>query len=119
MIQTLEEIMRRFCAYGLEFKNSDGFSHYWCTLIPAFELAYKTSTHSPTGKMPEMLEEGFNKRLPYDTLTNYLVDIYPTVRRLTIILEKARHNANRCMKYYFKYEKERWDKINKPPVYKV
>ncbi|MBW0587206.1 hypothetical protein O181_126921 [Austropuccinia psidii MF-1] len=35
MIQTLEEMIRRFCAYGLEFKDSDGFTHDWCTLIPA------------------------------------------------------------------------------------
>ncbi|MBW0558171.1 hypothetical protein O181_097886 [Austropuccinia psidii MF-1] len=42
MIQTLEDIIRRFCAYGLEFKDSDGFTHDWCTLILALELAYKT-----------------------------------------------------------------------------
>ncbi|MBW0513684.1 hypothetical protein O181_053399 [Austropuccinia psidii MF-1] len=42
MIQTLEDMIRRFCAYGLEFKDSDGFTHDWCTLIPAFELEYKT-----------------------------------------------------------------------------
>ncbi|MBW0573208.1 hypothetical protein O181_112923 [Austropuccinia psidii MF-1] len=35
MIQTLEDIIRGFCAYGLEFKDSYGFTHYWCTLIPA------------------------------------------------------------------------------------
>ncbi|MBW0578012.1 hypothetical protein O181_117727 [Austropuccinia psidii MF-1] len=29
MIQTLEDMIRRFCAYGLEFKDSDGFTHYW------------------------------------------------------------------------------------------
>ncbi|MBW0582101.1 hypothetical protein O181_121816, partial [Austropuccinia psidii MF-1] len=39
MIQTLEEMIRRFCAYGLELKDSDGFTHDWCTLIPALELA--------------------------------------------------------------------------------
>ncbi|MBW0520104.1 hypothetical protein O181_059819 [Austropuccinia psidii MF-1] len=39
MIQTLEDIVRRFCAYGLEFKDSDGFTHDWCTLLPALELA--------------------------------------------------------------------------------
>ncbi|MBW0464574.1 hypothetical protein O181_004289 [Austropuccinia psidii MF-1] len=27
MIQTLEDIIRTFCAYGLEFKDSDGFTH--------------------------------------------------------------------------------------------
>ncbi|MBW0570804.1 hypothetical protein O181_110519 [Austropuccinia psidii MF-1] len=42
MIQTLEDMIIRFCAYGLELKDSDGFTHDWCTLIPALELAYKT-----------------------------------------------------------------------------
>ncbi|MBW0541012.1 hypothetical protein O181_080727 [Austropuccinia psidii MF-1] len=34
----LEDMIRRFCAYGLEFKGSDGFNHDWCTLIPELEL---------------------------------------------------------------------------------
>ncbi|MBW0508393.1 hypothetical protein O181_048108 [Austropuccinia psidii MF-1] len=34
IIQTLEDIIGRFCAYGLEFKDSDGFTQSWCTLIP-------------------------------------------------------------------------------------
>ncbi|MBW0514285.1 hypothetical protein O181_054000 [Austropuccinia psidii MF-1] len=38
MIQTLEDMITRFCAYRLEFKDSDGFTHDWCTLIPALEL---------------------------------------------------------------------------------
>ncbi|MBW0519672.1 hypothetical protein O181_059387 [Austropuccinia psidii MF-1] len=46
MIQSLEHMIRRFCAYGLEFKDSDGFTHGWCTLIPALALAYKKSIHS-------------------------------------------------------------------------
>ncbi|MBW0577467.1 hypothetical protein O181_117182 [Austropuccinia psidii MF-1] len=39
LIQTLEDMIRRLCAYGLELKDSDGFTHDWCTLIPALELA--------------------------------------------------------------------------------
>ncbi|MBW0578107.1 hypothetical protein O181_117822 [Austropuccinia psidii MF-1] len=54
IIQTLEEMIRRFCAYGLGLKDSDGFSHYLCTLIPALELAYNTSIHALTGKTPEI-----------------------------------------------------------------
>ncbi|MBW0499808.1 hypothetical protein O181_039523 [Austropuccinia psidii MF-1] len=27
MIQTLEDVVRRFCAYGLEFEYCDGFNH--------------------------------------------------------------------------------------------
>ncbi|MBW0501723.1 hypothetical protein O181_041438 [Austropuccinia psidii MF-1] len=62
MIQTLEEMIRRFCAYGLEFKDSDGFNHDCCTLIPVLELAYKTSIHASTGKTPAMLEKGCNPK---------------------------------------------------------
>ncbi|MBW0544066.1 hypothetical protein O181_083781 [Austropuccinia psidii MF-1] len=58
MIQTLKDIIRRFCAYWLEFKDSDGFTHNWCTLIPALELEYKTLVHSSTGQTPAMLEKG-------------------------------------------------------------
>ncbi|MBW0559018.1 hypothetical protein O181_098733 [Austropuccinia psidii MF-1] len=78
MIQTLKDMIKRFCAYGLEFKDSDGFTHDWCTLIQALELAYKKSVHSSTGKTPAMLEKGWNPRLPYDTLKKDLVDIHPT-----------------------------------------
>ncbi|MBW0498460.1 hypothetical protein O181_038175 [Austropuccinia psidii MF-1] len=56
MIQTLEDMIRRFCAYGLQFRDSDGFNNDLCTLIPALELAYKTSIHSSTGQTPAMLE---------------------------------------------------------------
>ncbi|MBW0578295.1 hypothetical protein O181_118010 [Austropuccinia psidii MF-1] len=34
MVQTLDDMIRRCCAYGLEFKDSDGFTHDWCTLRP-------------------------------------------------------------------------------------
>ncbi|MBW0587284.1 hypothetical protein O181_126999 [Austropuccinia psidii MF-1] len=119
MIQTLEEIIRRFCAYGLESKDSDGFTIDWCRLIPALELAYKTSIHSSTGKTPAMLEKGLNPRLPYVTLKNDLVGIHPTASSFKIMLDKVTHHANRCMKYSFKYAKERWDKSHKPPDLKI
>ncbi|MBW0543803.1 hypothetical protein O181_083518 [Austropuccinia psidii MF-1] len=98
-------MIRRFCAYGLEFKDSDGFTHDWCTLIPALELEYKTSIHSTTEKTPEMLEKGWNPRLPYDTLKKDLVDIHPTASSFKLMLDKARHHANRCMQDSFKYAK--------------
>ncbi|MBW0554167.1 hypothetical protein O181_093882 [Austropuccinia psidii MF-1] len=119
MIQTLEDMIRRFCAYGLEFKDSYCFANYWCTLIPALELAYKTSIHSSTGKTPAMLEKGWNTIFPYDTLKKDLADIHPTASSFKLILDKARHHANRCMQEYFKYTKERWDKSHKPPDFKI
>ncbi|MBW0581102.1 hypothetical protein O181_120817 [Austropuccinia psidii MF-1] len=101
MIQTLEDMIRRFCAYGLEFKDSDGFTHDWCTLIPALELAYKTSIHASTGKTPAMLEKGWNPKLPIDTLKKDLVDIHPTASRFKLLLDK------------------KWDKSHKTPEFKV
>ncbi|MBW0582278.1 hypothetical protein O181_121993 [Austropuccinia psidii MF-1] len=29
MMQALEDMVRRFCAYGLEFQDCDGFTHDW------------------------------------------------------------------------------------------
>ncbi|MBW0542724.1 hypothetical protein O181_082439 [Austropuccinia psidii MF-1] len=39
MVQTLEDIIRRSCAYGLDFKYSDGVTHNWYILIPALDIA--------------------------------------------------------------------------------
>ncbi|MBW0530726.1 hypothetical protein O181_070441 [Austropuccinia psidii MF-1] len=119
MIQTFEDFTRRFCAYVLEFEDYDGFTHYWCTLIPALELEYKTSMHSSTGKTPAVLEKGWNPRLPYDTLKKDLVDINPTSSSFKIMLDKARHHANRCTQGYLKYAKERWEKGHKQPDFKI
>ncbi|MBW0464387.1 hypothetical protein O181_004102 [Austropuccinia psidii MF-1] len=96
MKQTLEHIIRRFCAYGPESKGSDGFTHDW-----------------------SILEKGWNPRAPYDTLKKDLVDINPTASTFKIILDKARNHAKRCMQDSFKYVKERWDKSNKRPESKV
>ncbi|MBW0514115.1 hypothetical protein O181_053830 [Austropuccinia psidii MF-1] len=112
-------MLRRFCAYLIEFKDSGGFTHDWCTLISALELAYKTSINSSTGKTPEMLEKGWNPRLPYDTLKKDLLHINPTARSFKMMLQKARHHENRCMQDSFKYAKERWDGIHQPPEFKV
>ncbi|MBW0516478.1 hypothetical protein O181_056193 [Austropuccinia psidii MF-1] len=119
MIQTLEDIIGGFCAHGPEFKDYDGFTHDWCTLIPALELAYETSIHYSTGKTPEMLEKGLNPRLEYDTLKKDLVDTNSTASSFKMMLDKARHHANRCMQDSFKYAKERWDKIHKPHNFKI
>ncbi|MBW0549249.1 hypothetical protein O181_088964 [Austropuccinia psidii MF-1] len=96
---------RRFCPYGLKLKDSDRFTHDWCTVIPALELAYKTSIHSSTGKTPVILERCLNRKIPYENLTKDLVDIHPKEITFKIILEKLRHNSNRCMQHSFKYAK--------------
>ncbi|MBW0506551.1 hypothetical protein O181_046266 [Austropuccinia psidii MF-1] len=55
MIQTMEDILRRLCAYGMEYKNHEGYTHDWVTLLPAFQLTYNTSQHSTAGKTPALV----------------------------------------------------------------
>ncbi|MBW0460958.1 hypothetical protein O181_000673 [Austropuccinia psidii MF-1] len=108
MIQTLEDMIRRFCAYGLGFKDSDGFTHDWCTLILALELlAYKTSIHTSTGKTPAMLEKGWNPKLPVDALKKDLGNINPTALSFKLFLDKVRHHANQSMNDAFEYSKQK------------
>ncbi|MBW0513480.1 hypothetical protein O181_053195 [Austropuccinia psidii MF-1] len=89
MIQNLEDMVRRICAYGLEFKDCDGFTHFWCTLLPALELAYKTSIHASTNQTLAILEKGFNFKLPQDSLRKDLVKIHPTAASFKGILYKT------------------------------
>ncbi|MBW0588291.1 hypothetical protein O181_128006 [Austropuccinia psidii MF-1] len=119
MIQTLEKMIRRFCAYGLELKDSDGFTHDWCTLIQALELAYKTSIHASTGKTPVMLQKGWNPKPPVDTLKKDLVDIHPTASSFKLLLDKVRHHASKSMNDAFEYAEQKGDKSHQTPEFKV
>ncbi|MBW0572283.1 hypothetical protein O181_111998 [Austropuccinia psidii MF-1] len=89
MIQILEDMIRRFCAYGLELKDSNGFTHDWCTLIPALDLRKN------------------------------LVDIDKTASSFKLLLDKVRHHANQSIKDAFEYAKLKWDKSHKAPEFKV
>ncbi|MBW0543108.1 hypothetical protein O181_082823 [Austropuccinia psidii MF-1] len=92
MIETLEGMIWRFCAYGLEYKTSDGFTHDWCILIPALELAYKTSVHSSTGQTPAIFK---------------------------VMLDKVKHHAKHSISDAFDYAKQKWDKSHKVPEFKL
>ncbi|MBW0552800.1 hypothetical protein O181_092515 [Austropuccinia psidii MF-1] len=107
IIKTLEDMIRRFCSYGLEFKYSDGFTHDWCTPIPALELAYKTSVHYSTGQTPSTLEKGWNPRLPKDTLRKDLIDIHPTSSSVKIIFDKVKNHAKKSLNDTFDYAKQK------------
>ncbi|MBW0513473.1 hypothetical protein O181_053188 [Austropuccinia psidii MF-1] len=65
MIQTMEDILRRFCVYGMEYKDHEGYTHHFVTLLPAVHLAYNTSQHSTTGKSPSG-RKGWNPLLAVD-----------------------------------------------------
>ncbi|MBW0488730.1 hypothetical protein O181_028445 [Austropuccinia psidii MF-1] len=46
IIQKMEDILRRFCAYGMDYKDHEGYTHDWVTLLPTVKLAYSTSQMS-------------------------------------------------------------------------
>ncbi|MBW0476070.1 hypothetical protein O181_015785 [Austropuccinia psidii MF-1] len=76
----MEDILRRFCAYSMEYKDHEGYSHGWITLLPAVQLAYNPSQNSTTGKTPALVEKGWNPLLPVDHLKKNLLTIYPTAK---------------------------------------
>ncbi|MBW0587429.1 hypothetical protein O181_127144 [Austropuccinia psidii MF-1] len=119
MIQTLEDMVRRFCEYGLEFKYCDRFTHDWCTILPELELAYKTSIHASTNQTHAILEKGWNPKLPQDSLRKELIEIHPTASSFKGKLDKARNHAVRCMEDSFAYAKDKWDKSHATPVFKL
>ncbi|MBW0544784.1 hypothetical protein O181_084499 [Austropuccinia psidii MF-1] len=119
MIQTLEDMVRRFCAYGLEFKDFDGFTHDWCNLYPELQLAYKKAVHASINQTNAILEKGWNPKLPQDSLRKQLVEIHFTAARVKRMLDKARKHAVRCMEDSFAYAKDKWDKSHAIPDFKV
>ncbi|MBW0584842.1 hypothetical protein O181_124557 [Austropuccinia psidii MF-1] len=88
-------MVRRLCEYSLEFKDYDGFTHDWCTLLPELEFAYKTSIHASTNQTPAILAKGWNPKLPQDSLRKNLIEIHPIGGSFKGIIEKARKNAIR------------------------
>ncbi|MBW0552676.1 hypothetical protein O181_092391 [Austropuccinia psidii MF-1] len=80
MIQTMEDILRRFCAYAMEYKDYEGYTHDWVTLLPAVKLAYNTSQNSTTGKRPSLVEKGWNLLLPVDHFKKNLLTIHPKAK---------------------------------------
>ncbi|MBW0541828.1 hypothetical protein O181_081543 [Austropuccinia psidii MF-1] len=88
-------MIRRFCAYGLELKCFDGFTHDWCTFLPALKLEYETSIHASTNQTPPILQKGWNPRLPQESLRKDLVEMNPTPASFKQMLEKARKNSAR------------------------
>ncbi|MBW0587808.1 hypothetical protein O181_127523 [Austropuccinia psidii MF-1] len=119
MIQTLEDMVRRICAYDLEFKDCNGFTHDWCNLLPALEFVYKTSIHASTSQNPAILENRWNPKLPQDSLRKDLVEIHPTAARFQGMLYKTRKHAIRCMKDSFEYAKDKCNKSHTTPDFKL
>ncbi|MBW0572277.1 hypothetical protein O181_111992, partial [Austropuccinia psidii MF-1] len=118
MIQTLEDLLRRVCAYGVEYKDHEGYTHDWVILLPAVHLAYNTSQHSTTGKTPAVVEKGLNPLLPVDHLKKNLLTIHPTAKDFHDMWKRACDTAAKCISEAKEYNKQRWDKTHMEPEFK-
>ncbi|MBW0483179.1 hypothetical protein O181_022894 [Austropuccinia psidii MF-1] len=111
----MEEIVRRFCAYGMEYKVHEGYTHYWVTLLPEIELAYNTILHSTAGKSASLVEKGLNPLLPVDHLKKNFLAIHPTSKDFHDMWKKACDTSARCIAEEKEYNKQRYDKTYKEP----
>ncbi|MBW0574272.1 hypothetical protein O181_113987 [Austropuccinia psidii MF-1] len=118
MIQTMEEILKAFCAYGMEYKDHEGYTHDWFTLLPAVQLAYNTSQHSITGKTPSLVEQGWNPLLPVDHLKRNLLTIHHIAKDFHDMWKKACNTSAKCIAEAKEYNKQRWDKKQMEPDFK-
>ncbi|MBW0578379.1 hypothetical protein O181_118094 [Austropuccinia psidii MF-1] len=118
MIQTMENILGRFCAYGMEYKDHEGYTHDWITLLPAVQLAYNTSQHSTTGKTPALVEKGWNPLLPVDHLKKNLLTIHLTSKDFHDMWKRVCDTAGKCIAEAKDYNQQRWDKTHMEPDFK-
>ncbi|MBW0579474.1 hypothetical protein O181_119189 [Austropuccinia psidii MF-1] len=118
MIQTMEDILRSFCAYGMEYKDHEGYTHDWVTLLPPVHLAYNTSQHSTTGKTPAVVEKVWNPLLPVDQLKKNLLTIHPTAKDFHDMWKRACDTPAKCIAEAKEYNKQRWDKTYMKPDFK-
>ncbi|MBW0505240.1 hypothetical protein O181_044955 [Austropuccinia psidii MF-1] len=93
----MEDIIRRFCAYGMEYRNHEGYTIEWFTLLPEVQLAYNTIQNSTTGKSPALVEKGWNPLLPVDHLKKNLLFIHPTAKDFHNMWKREFDTASKCI----------------------
>ncbi|MBW0525578.1 hypothetical protein O181_065293 [Austropuccinia psidii MF-1] len=91
MIQKIEDILRRFCAYRMEYKDHEGYTHDWVTHLPAVQLAYNTKKSS---EKP------------------------PTAKDFHELCKRACETAAKCISEAKEYNNQRWDKSHMEPDFK-
>ncbi|MBW0505278.1 hypothetical protein O181_044993 [Austropuccinia psidii MF-1] len=118
MIQTMEDILKIFCAYGMEYKDHEGYTHDQVTLLPAVQLPSNTSQHFTAGKTAALVEKGWNPLLPVDHLEKTILTIHPTAKGFHEMWKRACDKAAKLFAEGKEYNKQRWDKLHIEPEFK-
>ncbi|MBW0497365.1 hypothetical protein O181_037080 [Austropuccinia psidii MF-1] len=118
MNQKMEDIIRKFCTYGIECLDHEGQTYAWVTLLQAVQLAYNTSQHSTTGKSPSLVEKGWKALLPVAHRKKNLLIIHPTAKDFNYMWMRACNLASKYMAEAKEYKKQRCDKTHMEPDFK-
>lgn len=104
-IQTLEDLIRRYCTFGLQFRDSEGYTHDWVSLLPALEFDYNSSVHATTGRTPFELERGWVPHMLRDLLLSKAVTLHPSAKRFQDMMLSAEKHASQCIQDAVTYSK--------------
>ncbi|MBW0496670.1 hypothetical protein O181_036385 [Austropuccinia psidii MF-1] len=107
IIHTMEDNLKRFCAYGMEYKDHEGYTHDWLTLLPEVQLAYNTGQHYTTGKAPALVEKGWNPLSPVDHLKKNLLINHPTAKDFHEMWKRACDTASKGIAEAKEYNDQR------------
>ncbi|MBW0517743.1 hypothetical protein O181_057458 [Austropuccinia psidii MF-1] len=91
MIQTMEDIFRRFCAYGMEYKDHEG---YTMTVLPLYQQSNWLITQKN------------------------LLTIPHTAKDFHEMWRRACDTASKCIAEAKEYNKQRWDKSHMEPDFR-
>ncbi|MBW0567141.1 hypothetical protein O181_106856 [Austropuccinia psidii MF-1] len=115
MIQKMEDIIRRFHSYAMEYKDHERYTHYWVTLLQAVQLAYNSSQYSTTAKSPSLVEKGWNPLLPVDQLKKNLLTIHPTAKDFHDMWKRVCDRTTKFIAEDKEYNKQMYDQTHLEP----
>ncbi|MBW0568153.1 hypothetical protein O181_107868 [Austropuccinia psidii MF-1] len=118
IIKTMEYIIRRFCAYDMEFKYQEWYTHDLVKLLPAIQLSHNTSEDSTTGKSPSLVEESRDPLLPVEHLRKQFLTFHPTAKESSDMWKRKCDTAGGCISEAKEYNKQRYDNTNKEPGFR-
>ncbi|MBW0590582.1 hypothetical protein O181_130297 [Austropuccinia psidii MF-1] len=113
----MEDIIRRFCEYGMEYKDHQWYTHYWVTLLPEIQLPYNKSKHPRAGRLSSLIEKWWSPLLPVDHLKKNTLTIYPTTKGFHDMWKRECDTAARRTAEE-KNNKQMYDKTHKEPEFR-
>ncbi|MBW0493965.1 hypothetical protein O181_033680 [Austropuccinia psidii MF-1] len=96
MFQKIQEISRGLCAYCIEYKNNERYTHEWVNPQSEIQLPYSTSQHATPGKKPSLVDKGWSPLLPVDHLKKNLSTINPTAKYFHDMWKREYETAFKC-----------------------